>query len=204
MLNDLTSSRTRRGAFVLLAVAAPLIVVPMHVTVQRSAAASTPRPALQEAVEPVAPKEPVAPQERTAEPAKAVAPVAPPKKALPVDEKSGEQERLQEEIAHRRASVQDLEKALNEMRLELEALLARDQALRNRDASEPSAVRRFLEGQLERQRAAEREHTETFLEIQLKALSAEQEKTRAALRQLSDQVEQIRRQLDAARSVKPQ
>ncbi|HEY1308440.1 MAG TPA: M56 family metallopeptidase [Vicinamibacterales bacterium] len=204
MLNDLTSSRTRRGAFALLAVAAPLIVVPMHVTVQRTAAASTPRAALQQAAEPVAPLEPVAPQERTAKPPKAAAPVAPPKKAGPDDERRVEQEQLQAEIAYRRASVQDLEKALNQVRAELRALLARDQASRLRDASEmPSAVRRFLEGPREPQRAAEREHTETFLEIQLKALSVEQEKTREALRQLSDQVEQIRRQLEAARSVKP-
>jgi len=109
-----------------------------------------------------------------------------------------EKEQIEQALAEQRARDQRMEQAVRALRAEFEALLARHEALREQGVSQKE------QEQLEAFQRIKNERTQQFLESQLAALKAEQEALGQRSRQLSAQVEQIRKQLEAVRSAKPE
>jgi bla regulator protein blaR1 len=196
MLHDLSSGRVGRGAIGLLAMVAVLALTPFHLTARTRPQPTVP-PAMAPrlaALEQTSPSQPPPPAPQPKSPASA----RPPKEAAQSDE-----ERLRQTIAEHRAALREIEEAMQRLRVEFEAALSREQALRVSQADVAAefeqALKLAAQQQLAQDQTTEKVRTREFLENRLQALVAEQAATNMRFRQLSEEIAAIRKQLESKR-----
>jgi beta-lactamase regulating signal transducer with metallopeptidase domain len=212
MLNDVTFTRSRRGAIVLIAAISVAAIVPFHL-VAREAVFLADASAVEQQTAAPAVAAPVVAVPVVAAPVVAAPVVAAPAVAAPVQAKPAraaqapaekrppDAEQLQKAIDEQRAMMRETERSLAQMRIALTSLLAQQEQIKARLSSNAAAAQ-----QTDQQRLAEeyRRMQEQARVANLQALTAEQESTRAALQKLAQELEQLRRQFEAASTVKPQ
>ena len=209
MLSDVTRARARRGTIAFVAVVFAAAIVPFHLVAQGPVAVTAAA-----AAQTAAPGSAAPAQVRPVQPASPVPQVVPPKEAAPVrgaqapadkrpaspSAQAADDAQIRAEIDEQRARVRETERALNKMRLALEELLAQQARLSvGADSQRQVEAERVAEDfrrRAEELRRVDVQRTDQFLQEQLRALTAEQEKMRGALQTLSDQIEQIRKHIE--------
>jgi beta-lactamase regulating signal transducer with metallopeptidase domain len=193
MLHDSTAARPRRGGKLLLAVLAMAVIAPLQFTARTL---QSPEPATQAAPVP----RPVqrAPARRVAVPAQpTVAPPQVPAVPAPRSEFPADEKQLRDAVAEQRDQMREIERALAVMRKQFEEMLARAEKIRGPGTS--NAAQRATAEQMQavaEQQRRERMTTQQFLEDRLRALVAEEEATQLRLRQLSRDIENVRKQVE--------
>ena len=199
MLNDVTLTHSRR-AIVLIALISAAAIVPFHLVAREAPQAAAPTVAAPTVAAPTVAAPTVA-APSVAAPSVA-RPVPTPQAAAPkpAPARVADAEQLQKAVEEQRARLRETERALNKMRLALEELLAQQARLSvGADSQRQVEVERVAEDlrrRAEELRRVDVQRTDQFLQEQLRALTAEQGKIRAALQALSDQIEQIRKHIE--------
>jgi beta-lactamase regulating signal transducer with metallopeptidase domain len=199
MLHDATSIRSSRTTIALVTLIAILPVVPLRVV------ARTPSSGQQAA----APASPAAVQAPAPGTAKSL-PAAPATPAAPraVRPQTPENANVEQVIAEQRRNLQRVEDALNKLSAQLESIRALER--QSRAVLEQQRLAEENRRQLlDIMRAAERarqsagresqlDTTKQFLEERLRELVSEQEVTNARLRQLDQEIQELRNRLEQA------
>lgn len=206
MLHDLSATRSRRVGMILFAVLATAVLMPFHVTAKSAQQPSAAPPAVPAAAARSAPIPPgaVAAQSAGAAPSAVAAqkPAPKPSQAAPATKATpAQEEELRKAVAERRESMREIERALMMMRTQFEELLVQAERARA-DANASNAAQRAIREQMQvvaEQQRSDRATTPQFLEQRLRELMVEKEATDRRLKQLADEIEAVRQQLDRVR-----
>ena len=200
MLHDLSATRSRRAGMILFAVLATAALMPFHLTAKSAQQPSAAPPAVPAAPARTAPIPPATVATQSAVAAQKPAPkpsqAAPATKATPAQE-----EELRKAVADQRESMREIERALMMMRRQFEELLV-DAERARADANASNAAQRAVQQHMQvaaEQQRSDRASTPQFLEERLRELMVEKEATDRRLKQLADEIEAIRQQLDRVR-----
>jgi len=206
MLDRVSSTRTRLRTIALLAALSAVVLVPFQMVARTAHEPDLRVQASPGSASPQEPAAPATPDTRTApQPGSSRVPLKPGQK---VDD-----ERVRAALAEQQAAMVHLQEALNALRQQVEALVARDvesetararsEQMRATQEAE-HAYRLALAQRAEDQQRAGQDQTQQFLENELRRLKAEQESLGQRSRQIADQIQQLQRTLEQVRAVKPQ